>query len=29
VRARMPLNEGLKDTLASARERLMLQRRYA
>ena len=29
VRARMPLNEGLKDTLTSARERLMLHRRYA
>ena len=29
VRARMPLAEGLNDTLAAARERQVLQRRYA
>jgi UDP-glucose 4-epimerase len=29
VRARLPLNEGLKDTLAATRERMTLHRRYA
>jgi UDP-glucose 4-epimerase len=29
VRSRLPLSEGLKDTLASTRERMTLHRRYA
>ena len=29
VHARLPLSEGLKDTLAATRERMTLQRRYA
>jgi UDP-glucose 4-epimerase len=29
VRARLPLSEGLRDTVAAARDRMRLQRRYA